>query len=442
MSEMQVVIHAEKAVLGCILLDNGTVLTVRGVLQVEDFEVPAHRAIYAGMLALADQRTSIDPVTLSRYYGQLTDIVSLTEAVPTSANVEHYAELVRNNALRRRVRAVGAGLSKDAGSADDPRVLIASRISTMTAMLDGPLLRPELVADTVAEVYTQAERAAAGEAALALLPTGLTAIDRRIGGLGPGELWIVGARPSIGKTGFGLSLALRCAGCGLRALYVSLEMTRHQLVRRLLSHASGLKSDALRRGELADNDWPALARAAGEISSAPMATLDRSRIRLREIVAAVELAAVRGWPGHDQRLGLVIIDYLQLVRASERHRSREEEVAEVSRELKALAKAIHLPIVALAQINREVDKRPTQAMDVGPGEAKVQLHAPRLSDLRESGSIEADADVVLLLHREHVFDSTVDPEDGWIFIAKSRESGAGRVRARFHKTSTLWEDAA
>jgi replicative DNA helicase len=445
---------AESAVLGrCMLWPLRCLAATLGRLTADDFTNPGRQALWRALVALRDRDAPIDPESvlleaLRRAEGPAEEkaialaVIDADLQTSSPSNVDHYAQIVIEQSRLRVFSRRAKQLAKESITSMEQAVTAGDELVRSLTMEDA--IRPRLVGDVAREMFNDLEQRTSGEAPPKLLPSGLTALDRRLGGIGEIELWVVGARPGVGKSGLALAFAMNAAERNMRSLVFSLEMSDEQNTRRLIADDSGLDANKLRRAEIGDDDWEALAKTVRKFEGLPIGLVERAELKLRELVSACEVAAVRGWRGFEQRLGLIIVDYLQLIEAdpspSRRHRSREEEVKDVARGLKALAKKLKVPVIALAQVNRDQDKRNATTIDMGAGNPKIQLHVPKASELRESGAIEAFADVILLPHREHLFDPSVDPEEGWIFIGKSRESGTGKLRARFNKHSTLWED--
>jgi replicative DNA helicase len=417
-------LEAEKAVLSAILLENDALHAVYTELKPEDFYHPAHRTIYEAMISLKEQSSPVDLHTLSDHLNEqkLLDAVGgpvalaeLADYEAHAANVLHHARIVRDKATKRRLISVATEIVEMGydGSEDADRLLDAaeSRVFEITQATARPAFRSlhEEMQDTFD--YVEALMSRGGE--LTGLPTGFPDLDEMTGGLQPGELIIIAARPSMGKTALALNVARNAAvDHGRKVAVFSLEMTTRSLVLRLLSAEARIDSSAFRRGFIAQNDHTRLVNAAGRLSHAQIWIDDGSAATLLEIKAkARRLKAERG-------LDLVVIDYLQLAHADGEVERREQEISEISRGLKGLAKELDIPVVTLSQLNR------------GP-EARADKR-PMLSDLRESGAIEQDADLIGFIYRDEVYNKESEDEGiAELIIAKQRNGPTGTIRLQF-----------
>jgi len=434
-------LEAERSVLGGILLDNNVLDQVLDLVQEEDFYREAHRKIFACMISMAERNEAIDYLTLEdelRAHGQLDEVggaayvASLTDAVPSLANLKTHAKIVRDKAVSRRLISAATEILQ--ACFDDTREL-AETLDQAQHMIftvsqrrgqAGPVPLKELVKssfETIEKLFERKEQYTG-------VPTGFRDLDEKTSGFQRGDLIILAARPSMGKTALALNIAQNAA---LRAkvptLVFSLEMNKESLVNRLLCSEARVDSHRLRSGHLSEADWGKLARAAGQLSEGQLFIDDTPGIRVMEMRArARRLQADLDRQGLPP-LGMVVMDYLQLAQAPKGMDSREREISEISRALKGLAKELQLPVLALSQLSRRVESRESKK--------------PILSDLRESGAIEQDADVILFIHRDEVYNH--DSEDKGIaevIIGKQRNGPIGEVRLRFFAEHTRFENLA
>ncbi len=387
-------LDAERAVLGSILLSNEAVFTALEELGADDFYKPAHQIIFRGMTELATKSEPVDTVTLSALLkakgelesiGGLAGIVGLSGAVPTAANVKYYAEIVQKKATLRKLISAATHVVQEAFESADSDAVVDEAERAIFEVCQAKArkgLTP--INEIVAGAFKRIEQLAEQKRAITGVATGIVDLDSLTAGLQPSDLIIVAGRPSMGKTSFALGLAQHTAlneGTGVAVF--SLEMAKEQLVMRMLCSEGRIDSARMRGGFLTEEDWPKLARAAGRLSEAPMFIDDSGSATVLEVRAKCRrLAAERG-------LGLVVVDYLQLMKGSPNAQSREQEISEISRGLKALAKELNVPVLALSQLNRGLEQR--------------QEKRPVLSDLRESGAIEQDADVIMFIYRDEVY---------------------------------------
>ncbi|MGQ9896564.1 MAG: replicative DNA helicase [Acidobacteriota bacterium] len=431
-------LDAERSILASILLDNEVCHEVLELLQPEDFFRPSHQQIFMAMRELSEnkERPPIDPTTLAtllRQRGQLdkvggiTAISALLDAYAIPSNIEAYAKTVKDKAiLRRAIDICQAGIQACRLEEQDAHSII-DELERRIFEVGEARLRSGFV--PVAEIaHTQLHRLEAAQRTgerLTGLATGFTDFDRLTNGLQPSDLIIVAARPSAGKTAFCLNIAQNAAIAGKKRVGMfSLEMSKESLVMRLLCAQSRVDLQRLRSGYLSREEWLELAEALQELTVAPIFIDDTPGISVAEMRAkARRLKAQHG-------LDLLIVDYLQLVRGRGRHENRQTEVSQISRDLKGLAKELDVPLIALSQLSRASENRAD--------------HRPLLSDLRESGSIEQDADIVAFIFREEMYNPTED-NDGRaeLIIAKQRNGPTGTIGLTFIKACTrfdnLWE---
>jgi replicative DNA helicase len=427
-------IEAEKSILGAILMDNRAILKVREMMAPEDFFLQQHVHILGHMIELADANTPIDLLTLSDKIGAAEELelvggspylASLVDGMPRVSNVEHYVRIVKNKALLRTVIHAAHHMQQRAFENDDAGEVIASAMMSITnishgAQRDkGPVPLKQIVQDTfpsLEKIY-QEGRSVIG------VSTGYSELDRLTSGLQPSELIILAARPSQGKTALALNLAENIAARRREpVLFFSLEMNRQSLLLRLLSSMARVDAHKFRTGHISKDDWGRLLQAMTEAAQAPIWVDDASNLNVSSLAARIAQLKQQ----HD--LKLVIADYLQLFSGSRRFASRQEEVSEISRSLKAVAKEMELPLLVLSQLKRTTEKE-----------------GPQLSDLRESGAIEQDADVVIFIHRPKFSDMDLTPEErsaAEVIVAKQRNGPTDRVRFVFLSHLTRFEEAA
>jgi replicative DNA helicase len=427
-------IEAEAGVLGSIIIDPEAIVQVADIVRPDDFYRESHRYIYQAALELYERREPADLITLCdelQRRSQLEDIggaayiTSLVNMVPTSVNVEHYARIIERTAiLRRLIHAAGqiAALAyneTDAAKALDQAEQLIFAISQRHSRADFEHIRTIL-----SEYVDKLDQLHEHRGTIVGLPTGFNDLDKLTGGLQKSDLIIIAARPSLGKTALALSLAHNTAvQYGNAVGYFSLEMSKEQMVQRLLSMDALVDSQRLRTGYLDDEDWTRITHSLGRLSNANIYIDDTAGISVMEMRSkARRLQAEHG-------IDLVIVDYLQLMQGRTGHigDNRVQEISEISRSLKALARELNLPVVALSQLSRAVESR--------------QSRIPQLSDLRESGSIEQDADIVMFIYRDEVYNPDTDRRNiADIIVAKHRNGPVGTISLRFQSNQTRFWD--
>jgi replicative DNA helicase len=451
-------LDAEKSVLGAIFIKPTAFDEVATSLQVDDFFLPAHREIFEGMLALDRRRQPLDVIAvadelktrglLARLEGGESYLLALANAVPTAENILHYARLVKEKATLRRLIAACAEVQSSAYGDFGEFEAFLDEAETKIFKVAQQNRRETYAAtgDLMEEVLHNLEVRTAERKAVTGVPTGFTKLDDLTAGLQRENLVIVAARPGGGKTSWAVNVAMHAAlQHKIPVLIFSLEMSKYELMERMLAGEARIDSSKIKRGFLEYADWKnKIHPASGRLAAAPILIDDSSSISIMEIRAKAR--RFRGDPryfppppitdGHPPPppLGLVVVDYLQLARGSAARRddNRQQEIAEISRGLKALAKDLKIPIIAISQLNREVEKR----------EGK-----PKLSDLRESGAIEQDADLILFIHREDMTggdtpDAASPTAVAEIVIGKHRNGGTGAVKMTFIKEYTRFENYA
>lgn len=429
---------AEKAVLGAIFIDPEAIADASGILQAGDFYERANQYVFQAMLDLSDEETAIDPLTIRDQLtkkNQLEDsggvayISELAMATPTAAHVTYYAQIVHRKALLRRLISASQKIISNAiNDSDDVTDILddaESEILNVSSENNTGGFRniKEVVNDTVDEISRLTEQ----DETITGLATGFQELDKMTTGFHDDELIIIAARPGVGKTSFALNVAQFVGIHDKKSVAMfSLEMSSEQLVQRMLASEGLINSQHLRTGQLDEDEWRKLIVASGSLANAKIFIDDTPGIKMSEIRAkSRRLAKETG------DLGLIVIDYLQLIEGP-RSESRQQEVSAISRQLKKLAKELHVPVIALSQLSRSVEQR--------------QDKRPVLSDIRESGSIEQDADIVSFLYRDDYYrDEGEDDADGSevapeqdngeveVIIEKNRSGSRGTVKLMFSK---------
>jgi replicative DNA helicase len=402
---------AEQSVLGGMLLSKDAIGSVVEVLRERDFYRPAHELIYDAIVDLYGRGEPADPVTVAAELSKRGDLVraggapylhTLISSVPTAANAGYYAKIIRERAIMRRLVEAGTKIVQlgytDEGEADDAVDQAQAEVFAVTerrASEDYVQL-----SQLMPQAYDEIEKIAAGVMGQGV-KSGFKDLDALTNGFHPGNMIVLAARPAVGKSTLGLDIA-RHASIHNRETSVifSLEMSRSEITMRMLAAEARVPLNNIRSGKLGEEEWSKMARRMGEISDAPMFIDDSANLSLMEIRAKSRRLKQR------HNLKLIIIDYLQLMTSGKRVENRQQEVSEFSRQLKLLAKELNVPVVAISQLNRSPEQRSDKK--------------PMLSDLRESGSIEQDADVVILLHREDLYDSQNRSGEADLIVAKHR----------------------
>ena len=438
-------IDAEMAVLGSMLLDGEAVTDALEILKPEHFYKESHQKIFAAAQALAERGQAVDIVTLSEelkknkiltQVGGEVYLTQLVDKVATAAHVKHYAEIVYKKYVVRDLIHTATSLVQRCYKEedDDPQILIDTAADQIYKLSQKQKLSGFISAkDLAPQVMQELERSFQNKNAIQGVPTGLDEFDHRTGGLRKSDLIILGARPSQGKTALALNIAHHaCVECGIPVAFFSLEMGRNSIFERMLGAAAMVGIHKLRTGWFDRNKWSDLTRELGRLSAAPFYIDDTSGISITELrMRARRLASELKKQGKE--LGLIVIDYLQLIRGGERRiESRQQEVSEISRMLKDLARTLNVPVVALSQLSRKnEDKARTD-------------NRPLLSDLRESGSIEQDADVVALIHRDWYYKREDESlkNKATLIIAKQRNGPVGDIDLAFFGEYALFTNPA
>lgn len=428
-------IDAEQSVLGAMLLDKEAIYKVIETLQPEDFYRDSHKLIYQGILSLVDNNNPVDMVTLSEELrqngtldqaGGVSYIASLPGLVPTAANVEHYASIVEEKSLLRAVIQLTNKVSSMGyeGSEDVHGLLnqLEQSISEVSNRRQSEYITA--INDILLKTFEQIENIQKNKGQLTGISTGFIDLDKLTCGLQKSDLIILAARPSMGKTTFGLMLAVNAAvRCKTPVAVFSLEMSKEQLVQRMLCAEAMVDQHKMRTGFLQPEDWAKLTEVAGYMAEAPVYIDDSAAISVRELRSKARRLK------NDKGLGLIVIDYMQLMQGNRRTENRQQEIADISRSLKALAKELEVPVLALSQLSRAVESR--------------QNKKPIMSDLRESGSIEQDADIVMFIYREDYYNPETENKGiAEIIISKQRNGPVGTIRLGFFKEFTKFVNLA
>jgi replicative DNA helicase len=429
--------EAEQSILGGILLDNHAINSVIEILETSDFYSEAHRKIFSAVVELSEKSEPSDLITLSnllRDKKQLDDIggvaylASLVDNVPSAAHIAHYSRIVKEKSIMRRLIAVSTEiLNKSYESSSNVNDVLDDAENAIFQISENKI-KPSFfpLKELIKDSFKSIERLYEKKALITGVPTGYDDLDQLTSGLQKSDLIIIAGRPSMGKTALAINIAQNASiKAGIPVAIFSLEMSREQLALRMLASEARVDSQRLRKGFLGETDWPKLTTAAGTLSDAAIFIDDTPGISALEMKAKTRrLKAEHG-------LGLVVLDYLQLMRGRESLMQREQEISEISRSLKALAKELNVPVVALSQLNRQVESRTDKR--------------PQMADLRESGAIEQDADVILFIYRDEVYNKSEDnPEKGLaeIIVGKQRNGPIGRVKLSFLKDYTRFESLA
>jgi len=429
-------LDAERSILGAILLDNHALNTAIEALKPDDFFIPQHRSIFNQMIALGEAQHAIDLVTLTEELhrrGELESsggapyLASLVDGVPRVSNVEHYARIVKEKAMLRNLIHATHNIQQHAFDGEDGADTILDNAESSIFALAGDRVKAGLVPikTIVRENWERLDTIAREGKSVTGVSTGYTDLDRLTSGLQSSELIILAARPSQGKTALALNLAQNIAiNAGLPVAIFSLEMSKESLLQRLVSSVAGIDGQAFRRGRMDRAKQAEMQEALQRIEAAPLWIDDSGSISVLEIGAKARRLQ------RDKPLSLLIVDYLQLITARGRFGNRQEEVASISRSLKGLAKELRIPVLVLSQLTRAPER---------------EDRGPQLSDLRESGAIEQDADVVMFIYRPDFFKKDATPEEREvtdIIIAKQRNGPTDKVRFVFRSRVTRFEEAA
>ena len=413
-------VEAEQSVIGSMIMDRDAIMTASEVITSEDFYQSQYGVLFDAMLELYNEGKPVDLVTLQERLREkdvppeissLEFVRDLLDAVPTSANVRHYATIVQEKSMLRKLIKVNEDIANTCYLAREKTEDILEE--TEKKIFD--LLQYRSTGDfvpikqVVLNALDKIEKASKNTGTVTGIPTGFIDLDYKTSGFQPSDLILIAARPSMGKTAFVLNVAQHMAFKeGKTVAIFSLEMSKEQLVNRLFSLESKVDSQALRTGNLTDEDWAKLIEGAAVVGKSNLIIDDTPGISIAELRSKCRKFKLE----HD--LGIIIIDYLQLMSGGKHSESRQQEISEISRSLKAVARELNVPVVALSQLSRAVEQRPD--------------HRPMLSDLRESGAIEQDADVVMFLYRDDYYNKDTDKKNiAEVIIAKQRNGPIGTV---------------
>lgn len=429
---------AEQAVLGAILIDTNCFDRVSGILRTADcFYIPQHKAIYTIIANLKLLNQKVDALIVAeelRRNGTYDEasgknyLAQLAQSVPSVANVENYAKIIREKYYLRTLMDAASEMLKNAADEELPAdtIMDAAEQKIYNIRQGTKDNEPTRLSDIITnEVYDNLQKLT--DPALAAeykgIPTGFSLLDKYMTGLNKSDLILIGARPAMGKTSFALNIARNVAvQAKKKVVFFSLEMGKEQLAQRILSTEARVESQKMRTGELTDDDWQRLAQATVSLNEAELYFDDTANITVPEMKARVRKM---------RDVDCVIIDYLQLMQGTKRTDSRVQEVSEITRSLKLMAKDLKIPVITCSQLSRST-------------EGRGKSHKPQLSDLRESGSIEQDADIVLMLYRESYYDEeknetvVTDENKAQVIVAKNRHGGTGEIDLHWNGSYTMF----
>src|SRR5580698_4167717 len=431
-------LEAERSILGAVLLDNHALNAAVEKIRSEDFFLPQHRQIFERMLQLGEKQQAIDIVTLMEDLSRLGELESaggvaylsqLADGLPRVTNVEHYARIVKEKAVLRSLIFSASAIQEQALAGGDEADLILDRAETAILQLAEDRVRAGLIGvkELVRDGFERLEKIFSEGKRITGLPTGYAALDNETAGLQPSELIILAARPSMGKTALALNIAENVAVRNRQNVAIfSLEMSKESLLLRLLASHARVDAHKFRTGHMNKDDWGKVTASLAELGDAPIWIDDSASSTVLGMGAKARRLK------RDRGLSLVIVDYIQLVVPStnRRNANRQEEVSSISRSLKALAKELKVPVVVLSQLTRAPER---------------EERKPQLSDLRESGAIEQDADVVLFINRPNFYKTDLPEEDrakAELIIAKQRNGPTGNLNFVFLARHTRFEEAA
>ncbi|HML35507.1 replicative DNA helicase [Sporomusa sphaeroides] len=429
-------VEAEQAVLGAMMIEREAISKVSEVIRPEDFYREAHRLIFNAMMELFNKNEAVDLVTVVEVLrrdeklegaGGIAYVSALANSVPTAANVMYHARIVEEKALLRQLINTATHVAGMGYEANEEVAVIMDKAEKLILEVSNRKAGQEFasIKNIIFDVFDKVSELYSSKGGITGLPTGFKDLDKLTSGLQPSDLILIAARPSMGKTAFVLNIAQNIAVKEKKAVaFFSLEMSKEQLVQRMLCAEAPIDAQRLRIGELENNDWDKLVRAADRLAAAPIFIDDTAGITVMEMRSKARRLKIE----HD--LQLIIIDYLQLMQGgtgSSRSENRQQEISEISRSLKALARELKVPVIALSQLSRGVESR--------------QVKKPMLSDLRESGSLEQDADIVAFIYREDYYEPETERKNITdIIVAKHRNGPVDSVQLFFHKQFTKFSD--
>lgn len=418
-------IEAEISLLGSILIDQEAIFKIIDRITPQDFYKPTHKIIFEAILKLFEKKSSIDIITLANKLeemGKLEEVggasylASLVNSVPTAAHVEEYADIVYHKSVLRKLISAAAQISEIGFDEESPLEEILDKAERILFSVSEKFLKDSFVpvSEVLAETFERIDRIHREKGGLRGIPTGFIELDNILAGLQPSDLIILAGRPAMGKSAFALNIALNVARDSKVPVGIfSLEMSKEQIVDRFLCMQAKIDSWKLRTGHLSEDDFIKLGEAMSVLSEIPIFIDDTPGISVMELRAKARRLQA------EHNLGLVVIDYLQLMESAyAKEKSRVQEISEISRSLKGLARELNVPVIALSQLSRAVEQR----------NPKI----PQLADLRESGSIEQDADIVMFIYREEYYEpDTKNKNIADIFIKKHRNGPTGQVKLYF-----------
>ncbi|MBR2836884.1 replicative DNA helicase [Candidatus Saccharibacteria bacterium] len=422
-------IEAEKSLLGAVMLSETVISEVLTLIRARDFYDERHQAIFEAMTNLYDQHRPIDLLTVTaelksmkklKDIGGASYLTELTNFVPTASHAMAYAVIIEKASVRRKLIKAGTEIAEKAYEDDSSVIDLVGSAEKELFEVSDKVIKSDYTAmgDLLADAFERIEELHKNKGALRGLKTGFRDLDKKTAGMQKGDLVIIGARPAMGKTTFAQNLAYNIASMNNRGvLFFSMEMAANEIVDRMISDVSGVDNWKMRTGNLTDDEFSRIGDALGEMDEIPIYIDDTSSMTIMELRNKARRAA------HDHDVGIVIVDYLQLIQGSDRYKgNRVQEVTEISRGLKILAREMEIPVIALAQLSRGVTGRDDPR--------------PVLSDLRESGSIEQDADLVMFLHRPDYYrqnDDNFEPTNiTELLVAKHRHGAVGKIELYFH----------
>ena len=426
-------IEAEQSVLGGILIDNEALPRVLEIIEPNDFYRDNHKKIFLAFLELFENNTPLDIITVTELLqkkGELTNIggatylASLVDSVPTTANITHYAKIIKEKSILRSLIAKATDIVNLGFEASEDVAEILDKAEEAIFSITQQRIQTSYysIKEIIKQTFEAIEELSSKKDSVTGIPTGFIDFDRLTAGLQPSDLIIIAGRPVMGKTSFTLNIAQHAATrAGVPVGFFSLEMSKEQLALRMLCAEARINSQKIRSGFLSERDWLRLTDAAATLSEAPIFIDDTPALSVLEIRAKARRLK------SEHNIGLIIVDYLQLMKGKGRVDTREREISEISRSLKALAKELNIPVVAVSQLNRRVEERENKR--------------PRLADLRESGAIEQDADLIVFIYRDEVYnEDTPDKGIAEIIIGKQRSGPTGVVKLAFLDKYTRFEN--
>ncbi len=435
-------LEAEQSILGSLLIDKDAITKIADVLNAEEFYKDGHKIIYEAIIDLYSNKEPIDLVSLTakleekkqlEQIGARSYLISLTNAVPTSANIVHYAKIVRKKAVLRKLISTAAEIERLGYNEKEQIDSLLDEAESKLFGISESFLKPEFtpIKNLLTEAFDRIDEMHKEKGKMRGVPTGFKALDNKLAGLQKSDLIILAARPSVGKTSLALDLARQVAVKSKESVGIfSLEMSKEQLIDRMICAQAGINLWKLRTGKLSEKDIPGQESDFSRIGHA-MGTLSEANIYIDDTPSAnvMEIRTKARRLQAERNLGLIVIDYLQLMegRAGASPDNRVQVVSEISRGLKAIARELNVPVLALSQLSRQVEQRPKSI--------------PKLADLRESGSIEQDADVVMFIYREELYKKDTNrPHIADVIIAKHRNGPTGTVSLFFDEKTVSFKN--